>query len=104
MTTLWLLYLLSQATATAPAPLLTRLVDIAQVLMVPIGTFLCAAAWSIWSKVTAMYTVLFGRPEIKEDDGLVGRMDSAFRMIDRCDRDLERLCENAGIPRAEARE
>lgn len=100
-----LLAWLAEQTIAVPAPVdwLARAVDVAQILLVPIGGTALLFVWDIWKKVSAMWTVLFGRPEIKEDDGLVGSVRDIKTTVELIDRDVERLCEHAEIPRTESR-
>ena len=82
----------------------SRALDVANLLLVPIGSALLWLAWDIWRKVIAMWTALFGRPEIRDDNGLVGRFDKSVKRLDRTDRDVGRLCEKNGLERSELEE
>ena len=81
----------------------SRVMDIVQVSLLGVCTWILALARDMHKKVLAMWTVTFGRPEVKEDEGLVGQVRDTGHAIGRIDRDLDRLCERAGIERAEPR-
>lgn len=68
------------------ADLLAKLLAAAQVLALPLLSALLAFAWDTWKKSRAVYDAMFGNPNVKGDDGLVGEIKRHREQIEALER------------------
>lgn len=99
MPEIFLLHFLQAAAALPHRDWLSHAMEVAQVLLVPIATALLGLMWQTWKRVTAVWVWAFGNPLIESDRGFAGREKTLTRLVGRIDRDIDIVCERAGIER-----
>lgn len=87
-----------------PQDWVSRALNVAQILIVPIGSALLVFAWDTWKKVNAVWRFCFGEPDSRGDRGMAGLAEKLDARVGELDRDVDRLYERQKVARPSASE